>query len=84
MSMHSHSEQTFMQALEEHVSRILEHHPNNPTQMLNVTDRRGDLVNALNRLIDERANALVNTRLAQYQQMQAQAAQRNDPLRKPR
>ena len=71
-----------VKALEEHVSRILEH-PNNPSGIANVTDMRGDLVKALNRLIDERVNARINARLAQQQQIEAQNVQRNDPSRKP-
>jgi hypothetical protein len=49
------------------------------TASLNVTDRWGDLVNALTRLIDQR----IQQHLSRYQQQQADLARRNDPSRRP-
>ena len=51
-----------MKELYIHVQRILEHHdPKQPyQQFLNVTDKQGDLVNALTRFVDQRIEEKFN------------------------
>jgi hypothetical protein len=55
-----------MQELETHVQRILEHHdPKQPyAPVLNVSEKRGDLISALSRYIDGR----IEDRIAQFAQ----------------
>ena len=65
--------------LETHVQRILEYHnPKEPyAQVLNVTEKRGDLVIALTRFIDQR----IQEHLKQYD---AALTRQLDPARRPR
>jgi hypothetical protein len=67
-----------MHELETHVQRILEYHnPKQPyAQVLNVTEKRGSLVNALARFIDQR----IQEHLTKFAQDQAR---RQDPARRP-
>lgn len=63
MAMNNNSDEV-MRELETHVQRILEHHnPKAPyAQVLNVTERRNDFVNALTLFIDQR----IEERLKKY------------------
>jgi hypothetical protein len=65
--------------LETHVQRILEHHnPKEPyAQSLNVTGKRGDLVNALTRFVDQR----IEEHLKKYDEA---LTRRLDTARRPR
>jgi outer membrane translocation and assembly module TamA len=60
------SSDQLMQELETHVQRILEYYdPKQPyARFLNVSEKRGDLINALSRYIDER----IEDRIAQFAQ----------------
>ena len=64
--------------IETHVQRILEYHnPKEPyAQVLNVTDKRGDLVNALTRFLDQR----IEERLKKYTE---ELRRQLDPARHP-
>ena len=81
----SNSDQ-LMQELETHVQRILECHEHEQPygRHLSVTEKRGDVVKALTRFIDQRIEERL-TRLAQDQTRLAQdLARRQDPNRRPR
>jgi hypothetical protein len=81
----SNSDQLMLE-LETHVQRILECHKHEQPygRHLSVTEKRGDVVKALTRFIDERIEERL-TRLAQDQTRLAQdLARRQDPNRRPR